>query len=282
MNEIITFNQIKNLFNNDWDISYLTSEEMKEVFNHPIKMGVNLIQEIAYHESIFVDDYFYLIVAQKTKNFDYSIDNNFTAVVSQSLPCLNYQKVFCNYKHATMLAGMGQYAKNSLIYHYRFGFECHFSIFVIFNKIDLKTLPIRTPPNRELISICQNCNDCIKKCPVAAIHEMENGSWVDMEKCDNFNHFNNHPTIPSLKRGWIYLNKLNFNEETINNITNFKELKQLTGVTGGIPLTQKINGEVVNIQYPVCRECTSQKRCSIYNGNYPYHQSQVQITKRYM
>ena len=36
------------------------------------------------------------------------------------------------------------------------------------------------------------------------------------------------------------------------------------------------NGQKHRNQYPICRECTSQPKCSKYNGNYPYDWNDVQ------
>jgi hypothetical protein len=49
-----------------------------------------------------------------------------------------------------MLAGLGQYAKNSLFYHPKFQFETHLNVYVIHNQIT--NLPKRKSPNYNLLS----------------------------------------------------------------------------------------------------------------------------------
>ena len=267
----ISFSNIVKLFNkNEWDFSYLTAIEMNEVLNFPVKLGNNLISDVNDHKiELKKSNNIFLIVIKKTKDFDYSLEPIFFKTINNNIPNLNLDIFHCNFKYAAVKAGLGQYARNSLFFHPKFNFETHIGVFICYsNLIDL---PKRNIENFSLLSLCNNCNDCIKSCPVQAIHD----NWIDMEKCDNFNFFGNHNYIPSIKYGAKQFYAPFLSDENLKKVTNFAEFKQATGKT--IKNFVIINGEKIAVRYPTCRECTSQKKCSKYNGKYPYENSKVKI-----
>jgi len=65
-------------------------------------------------------------------------------------------------------------------------------------------------------------------------------------------------------------------DEKIFQIQTDKDLKNLTGYDI-IPSKIENNNEIKYIQYPICRECTSQPKCSKFNGKYPYDKDRVKI-----
>lgn len=265
---IFSFLQIKALFNDDiWDIGYLYPDEMKEVLNTPIKFPSNLP---IYTEELNFK--IYLIIIKKTKNFDYTIRHDFYKTVKKNIPNLNLSYIYCNYKYAAVLAGLGQYARNTLLYHNKFQFETHFTMFGI--EQELTELPIRNEPNFSLLKRCENCYDCIKACPAQALHINSQGkTWIDTVTCDNFNHYNNHPTIPSLKENWSKIEAPWLTEQQLFQIKSGKSCLEIANKSINHEIWLK--GKKYSVIYPICRECSSQKRCSQFNGNYPYDKNEV-------
>ena len=264
----ISFNElIKNFNQNKWKFSYLLPEEVNEVLNFPIKNDENKI--IAFNNHHFELNHCYLVVLKYSPDFDYSIEKTFLYAINHYFPSLRIETFCCNYKYAAMLSGLGQFAKNSLLYNKDFGFDHHIGVFEIFSE--LIDLPNRNKANYDLLDLCNNCEDCVKACPTSAIH-FTKLPWIDTEKCDNFCHFNNTKNIPSLKEGWYADNlqkKYSFlTQEDIYSITNFSHLAKFNA---HIPQEKMIGGKMYIVHYPVCRECTSQKKCSKYKGKYPYN-----------
>jgi hypothetical protein len=188
---------------------------------------------------------------------------------------------YTNFKEAAILAGLGVRAKNSLIYSYKFGFDCH--IAVVRFEDEIVDLPTNKRINYKIWNRCVGCDDCEKSCPVGAIHNEGNDPlawWLDSTKCDNFIGFGNHSTIPSVKKFWHQYVYPEVNADNVENTTDALQSK-LSFENGGLnsmlfdkngydydgQVVRK-NGNVVNI--PFCRECTSQPRCSKWNGKYPY------------
>lgn len=270
----ISFTELTSYFDkNDWDFSYLTYEEFVEVSNFPIKMNEELINNLTLHDFEFPKTGMILVICNKTNDFDYSLERKFFKKINQFFPYFKGGSLWCNYKYAAMRSGLGQYAKNSLIYHPRFQFETHFLVVLVENEII--DLPVRNKANYQLLEQCNNCFDCFNSCPVKAINNIENYYWIDMEKCDNFNMFNNDEKIPSVKENWAKIEACDLTEEELYNITNMRECFEKT--QKNIHHCSLIKNEIVDIIYPICRECTSQPKCSKYNGKYPYNKNDVKI-----
>lgn len=265
--EAISYDDIINCFDKKyWDFSYLTYDEIWETLNHPIKY-TNLIERLTFKGIDFPISVTFLVAVKLSPNFDYSLVDTFFSTCKMKLPQLDYDEFLCNYKYAAVQAGLGQYAKNSLFYHPIFQFDTHLAVFIIFNPI--KNLPQRNKPNFELLSQCNGCDDCFNACPVNAIHCKDKNPWIDLYKCDNFCHFGNHKTIPSIKWNWLKVGDIKLSNEEIYNIHDFYECRCAIGETGCTNSIIKNNKQYHAI-FPVCRECVSQPRCSKYNGNYPY------------
>lgn len=266
-----TYQEIIDIFNDDWDFSYLNYDEMQEVLNFPVKMNANYLEHIL-QKDILPKDVTFLIIVKKTEDYDYSIGSIFDEVCQKCFPELMFSKFWCNYKYAAVKSGLGQYAKNSLFYHPKFQFETHLYVVMIFNPII--NLPKRNPENFNLLKQCEGCNDCFNVCPVKAIHNQSGFTWIDMEKCDNFCFYGNHSSIPSIKQNHVLLKDLSEDEKiNIHSHSDYNKLFPNQPLTSGI----EENGKIYWYQYPTCRECTSQKRCSKYNGNYPYKDKKPKI-----
>lgn len=270
----ISYNQIYKNFNSDnWDFSYLTYNEIWETLNHPIKYQ-NIIEKLTFFGIDFPKNVTFLVVVHLSPDFDYTLVNTFQNICKEKIPNLQYQEFFCNYKYAAVQSGLGQYAKNSLFYHPKFQFDTHLAVFIIFNE--LTDLPKRNKPNFNLLKQCEHCNDCINACPVNAIHYNNNQGWIDLYKCDNFCHFGNHHIIPSIKWNWLKIGDYNLTDNQIYNIHTFADLRNNVGQTDCTNIIKK-NNKKYNAIFPVCRECVSQKKCSKYNGQYPYDWNNIKL-----
>lgn len=230
-------------------------------------MGPNVIDEVQEYR-LDLDDY-YLVVLKYSPNFDYSLEPDFLYNFRQKFPGVGIETFWCNYKYAGMLAGLGQIARNSLLYNEKFNFDFHIGVFSIHTEIT--EWPERKAPNFALLDSCLGCDDCVKACPAQAIHDQERFSWIDAKACDNFAHFNNHEYIPSIKEGWfnsqydVFSRRIT--EEEMRSITSFEDF---VGMGLNVNTVCYENGRPFAVNYPVCKECTSQKRCSKYGGKYPY------------
>lgn len=275
---MIDYNDIINIFDkNDWDFSYIKSDEYWEIINQPTKLGNNIEHIVKLKEPIPNENSILLVCIKKTQDFDYTFLPKFIQDCKKAIPTINISEFHCNYKYAAVKAGLGQYAKNSLFYHSKFQFDTHIGVFLIRNEI--KNLPSRNPANFKLLSLCNGCNDCINACPVNAIHYENNKTWINIYDCDNFCSFGNHPEIPSLKWNWFTLDDKKsqyFNNfEKIYNIKNYYDLLQITNEINSRPII--IDGKKYDVIFPICRECTSQRKCTKYNGSYPYDWTKVSI-----
>lgn len=266
----ISFNSITSLFDENWDFSYLNYSEMEEVLNFPIKLAPNHLERLVQQEQDIPEDVLFLIIVKKTQDYDYSLNHIFETTCNKYIPQLKLTNFWCNYKYAAMKAGLGQLAKNSLFYHHNFQFETHLSVFIVFNH--LTNLPIRNNPNYNLLDFCNGCDDCFNACPVGAIHNQGRLPWIDMNKCDNFCFFGNHTRIPSIK--WNMPILQNIQKGKIHSYQDFYNLFPDGKVNSSFI---DDNGEIHWYQYPTCRECTSQPKCSKYNGKYPYDWNNVKI-----
>lgn len=271
----ISYNDIVSLFDtNLYDFSYLFGNEIMEVLNFPTKFNNN-IADINYYGNDIEDDEIFLVAIKYSPNFDYTLITDFIQKCKINFPFLKIEEFFCNYKYAAMRAGLGRYAKNSLIYHPVFEFDTHIAVFRFLNY-HIVDLPIRNDYNANILEQCNGCFECQKACPVNAIHYNNNFPWVDMYKCDHFCFFGDDEKIPSIKRNWFKINGFDISEKDIEKINSFSQVYELTKMEMG--LNSFVNGQLVPVIYPVCRECTSQK-CTKYNKKYPYNINNVIIYK---
>lgn len=254
---------IKQFDINLWDFSYLTYEEIQEVLNFPIKFSPNFIEKWLFSDMNIDSTAIFLIVVKQTKNYDYSLNSEFLSHCNN----LKIEEFWCNYKYAAVRAGLGQYAKNSLFYHPKFQFDTHIGVFVCHEN--MLNLPQRNIPNFNILSYCINCNDCYNACPVGAIHNQQGQVWIDAYKCDNFCFYGNNPQIPSIKWNKI---PIEFNITDYNFIYDIKTSQDFFKYFPNAVKASYVdtNGKRHENSYPICRECTSQLKCTKYNGNYPY------------
>ena len=276
----LDFTVVKKLFPQEqWDVGYITKAQLQICAYTPIKWKFHVVG-LDFSNDIHFDQLQNCIVLIKEtpKAGDYDFYKEAATIMAKS-GVIGWDMVYTNFKEAAIQAGLGVKAKNSLIYSYRFGFDC--KICVIRFDQSFKNIPINKRVNKKLWNRCVDCWDCAINCPVKAIHNEGNDMkdhWLDSSKCDNFIGLSDHPTIPSIKKFWHKHVHPEVPKEEVDKLKTWFDVKKKYG-TAGLPWDK--NGYSFNssfgaakdgkpIDVPMCRECTSQPRCSKWKGNYPY------------
>jgi ferredoxin len=285
LTDTISFNYIKSLFDeNHWDIGVLTPELFHRANLHPVKAKLHLLNQPFMED--FSNDLFFrketntIVLIRDGASWDYTHYQEARDILDRNDERDNYL-IYTNYKEAAILAGLGVRAKNSLIYSYRFGFDHHIAA-VRFEK-EIVDLPTDKRVNYKIWNRCVGCDDCAKACPVGAIHNSgknEFSWWLDSSKCETFIGISNHPTIPSVKKYWHENVYPEIPKDYVDGVTDYmKSLRPFNeGGLNGMPWNQNgytsdgqsVYKDGVAVDIPICRECTSQPRCSKWNGKYPY------------
>ena len=276
----LDFTVVKKLFPQEqWDVGYITKTQLQICAYTPIKWKFHVVG-LDFSNDIHFDQLQNCIVLIKEtpKAGDYDFYKEAATIMAKS-GVIGWDMVYTNFKEAAIQAGLGVKAKNSLIYSYRFGFDC--KICVIRFDQSFKNIPINKRVNKKLWNRCVDCWDCAINCPVKAIHNEGNDMkdhWLDSSKCDNFIGLSDHPRIPSIKKFW---------HENVHPEIPKKEVSELNTAAKvqekykkrGFPFDKngyafhpsfgaEKDGKPVTV--PFCRECTSQPRCSKWKGHYPY------------
>ena len=68
----------------------------------PIKMFEN------NEDYLYRNERYYLIGIKKTIDYDYSLGKEFCNKIKLLYPSLNIKEIFCNYKQAAILSGLGR------------------------------------------------------------------------------------------------------------------------------------------------------------------------------
>lgn len=270
----ISFKTIEELFDpDDWDVGVLSAEQLAQASNAPIKWKFHFNGEDFTNDIHFQGITNTIVLVRKSHTWDYTHYEEAEKILKGS-GLKRWFQVFTNYKEAAILAGLGVRAKNSLIYNYKFGFDMHITCFAFEDTIT--DFPKNRRVNKKLWQRCNGCWDCSINCPAGAIHNTEEPFWLDASKCDNFIAYSDHPRIPSIKKFWHEHIYPEMSKDEVDKIQTHFDAKARFG--GYLPFDQngyvfdgnvtRKNGKVV--QVPFCRECTSQPRCSKWDGNYPY------------
>ena len=186
-------------------------------------------------------------------------------------PLIGWYPSYTNYKQAALHAGLGVRAKNSLIYSYKFGFDCHICMISFIPEI-VNYPNVDKKRNFKLWKRCDGCDDCIKHCPAKAIHYSEDSPpWIDGAACENFIFYGKDERVPNVIDYWHKNVHPEIPQELID---------EVDGVTKDIKINWDKNGysydgnvtrkDGKKVLVPHCRECASQSRCSKWKGKYPY------------
>lgn len=285
----IPFKVLKDLFPEaNWDVGYLSAENLHRCANHPVKkISLDVVENFS-NDIHFNETTNCIVLIRKGHTWDYTIYMEAYSILKLSqLDNLNikYHIIHTNYKEAAILSGVGVRALNSLIYSYKFGFDHH--ITAIRFEDEIVDYPTNARINYQIWNRCLGCDDCANACPAQAIHNKGDPMswWIDGSKCIDFILYNNHPKIPSIKDFWYKNVHPELPQTTVDKMTCAKSTKKVFEEMGWtfdpnneLPWdqngytydTQVVRKDGVAIDVPICRECTSQPRCSKWNGNYPY------------
>jgi Pyruvate/2-oxoacid:ferredoxin oxidoreductase delta subunit len=219
------------------------------------------------------------LIKETSHTGDYDFYETATDILSKS-HFKKWRMIYTNFKEAALQAGLGVKAKNSLLYSYRFGFDCKICV-IGFDEM-ITDIPTNRRVNKKLWNRCVGCWDCAVNCPVKAIHndgnKMEN-NWIDSAACDDFLGLSDHSKIPSIKKFWHEKVHPELSKKEVTKLNTFDKVKKKYGKPYGLPFDK--NGYTIDpslgvkkdnkpIPVPMCRECTSQPRCSKWGGKFPY------------
>ena len=271
-NLIMNMEEIKKWFDSDkWDIGYLTKEQLKICSQTPVKTPTQ------FHGWSYVNDMHYdwrnicnglVIIKYSSVALDYSLYEEATEILNKQglIEFIDWGHVYTNFKEAEILSGRGVRARNSLVYNRKFGFQCKLCAYMFVPPIVNYE---KLEPSTELLDLCEGCDDCIRNCPVGAIHE----DHIEMYKCGAFMVCGNHPTITSKKWFWYEKMKPNYTREEIESLEYhpgddliFNQHKAWgKGVDGFYEMSAdgvELKKDGVTIGWPHCKECQKQPRCS--------------------
>jgi ferredoxin len=269
----ISFEKIKSYFPSEhWDLGVLSAEQLKQASLHPIKYkfhptGIDYTNDIHFNGLVNT-----VVLMRQGHTWDYTHYEQAEKILEDN-KVENCFLLYTNFKEAAILAGVGVRARNSLVYSYKFGFDCHIAAVGFTDTI--VDIPKNKRINTKLWPRCKNCYDCVNACPVQAIHAREKPFWIDSSACDSFIGKSDHPTIPSIKKFWhenVYPELSKQEADRVAEKGNLPWDKNGYSFDGYVV---KKDGVAVNV--PFCRECTSQPRCSKWNGKYPYEEMKTCI-----
>ena len=276
---MLLFSYLKNLFPKEkWDVGYMSATQLKICAYSPIKWKFGVKGSDFSNDIHFTGLRNCIVLIKQTEDTgDYGFYEEAADIMHKT--SLIWRMIYTNFKEAAIQAGLGVKAKNSLVYSYRFGFDS--KICVIGLDETIKDIPTNKRVNKKLWNRCIGCWDCAINCPVKAIHndgdKMEN-HWLDSGACDNFIGLGDHPTIPSVKQFWHKNVYPKLSKKEVAKLNTFEKVKKKYGKFG-LPFDK--NGYTIHssfgvkkhnkpVSVPMCRECTSQPRCTKWKGKFPY------------
>jgi ferredoxin len=277
----MTFEEIKSLFDDkEWDVGYLSAEQLKRVAHQPVKTIFNPNGESFVNGIHFNNLTNAIVLVKKGSTWDYRLYQQADEILFDANLSNPWNPIYTNFKHAAVVSGVGVQARNSLIYTYKFGFDAHIMAYQFHEEIT--DIPTNFRENHGLWHHCYGCMDCVNACPVKAIHADDNQKepfWLESDLCDNFIGYGDHDRIPTLKSFWethVYPEM----KGKVNHIKTYQDAVDEFGEN--LPFDNngyKWDGNVTwkdgrPVALPVCRECTSQPRCSKWGGKYPYEKIQ--------
>lgn len=253
-------------------ISYLKPMEMRKVLNFPHKEH---FPDISSNDIDFIESQngLFLVIMQNgdISNLpkEYRADVNKILVEKlKSIKPLGFKEIsYINKKLALVLAGLGQYSRNQLVYNTDYGFFHMTRIFSIYTPVN--NLPQRNQPIYTYTEMCKNCNECIKNCPAQAIHDDKYFSWVDRVRCEDYCFFGESDKFFTVKYSINKFWNNKFSKEQLLQIKDAKSFKNLFGFDCQDAYIPDINGNIKLLGFDSCRECMNQLPCRkqkyIYN-----------------
>ncbi len=269
------FEKLKSQFGEEWDVGILTNKHLKISANSPIKFPTQPYgMDYNMNTAPVFDDIPNALVLVKYSNvsLDYSLYVDAEEILKKIKPLPEeveieastpWFPIYINFKMAMVLAGLGVRAMNSLVYSYKFAFDCKVCVYAWreeITKYDIKK------PNLGLLKYCKGCNDCETQCPPNAIHHSDEIPWVEADKCDKFIGIGSkdYPHIPSILGYWHRNVYPNLPQKEVDKIES----------TWGLPWDRNgyewdhtygaiKDGDIVPV--PHCRNCQEQPRCKFYS-----------------
>jgi len=254
----INFNQIKECFDpNEWDVGYLSESGFRETSSKPIKCKFHFRGKDITEGKSQLWNGIILIKKSEVSN-DYSVYTDSERILSSRFPKSPFIFTYTNFKEAALLAGVGQRARNSLIYNRKFGFQCKFCAYMCVEEI------VNYPQvelNNKLLDLCEDCDDCIQNCPAKAI----SNDGIDFNKCEEFIGLSNDERYSSYKWFWYNKMKPNITRKEVASWNKSGDFKPVWGQ--GIDGYYEVKDGILcrdgtPIEVPYCRECQCQPKCS--------------------
>ena len=163
------FEKLKSQFGEEWDVGILTNKHLKISANSPIKFPTQPYgMDYNMNTAPVFDDIPNALVLVKYSNvsLDYSLYVDAEEILKKIKPLPEeveieastpWFPIYINFKMAMVLAGLGVRAMNSLVYSYKFAFDCKVCVYAWreeITKYDIKK------PNLGVLKYCKGCNDC--------------------------------------------------------------------------------------------------------------------------
>jgi len=153
----IKFSDIRKLFSEDqWDVGYLSEEQLKMCAYSPIKgkaqeYGADFTNNIHYFSIVNS----IVLVRHSPDSWDYSLYKEADDILKGSrLP--EWFPIYTNFKVAAILSGLGVRAKNSLVYSNAFGFDMKICVVGFDDKIIAPPSPARISIQPQSPTILRN------------------------------------------------------------------------------------------------------------------------------
>jgi len=134
MNETVDFNDIKKLFDETWDVGYLSENHLLQSAYSPLKNKFHVFGYDYTNSTQFKDIKNAIVLIKTGHTWDYSHYDQAIDILKES-PLEGWYPAYTNYKQAAIHAGLGVRAKNSLVYSFKFGFDCHIAMVCFHAKI---------------------------------------------------------------------------------------------------------------------------------------------------